>query len=54
MTAAVLILVVVDDGLVLGEALVENKEFAVLILVVVDDGLVLDPANVDFFDAETS
>ena len=31
-----------EDGLVLGSALVENTEFAVLILIVVEDGLVLE------------
>ena len=36
----VLILVVVDDGLVLGETISLTGEVGVLILVVVDDGLV--------------
>ena len=50
----VLILVVVEDGLVhLGEALVENKEF-VLILVVVEDGLVHTVDEFDYIDAQKS
>ena len=54
MVFSVLILVVVEDGLVhLGEALVENKEF-VLILVVVEDGLVHTVDEFDYIDAQKS
>ena len=38
----VLILIVVDNGLVLSEKMLNNKPYGVLILIVVDNGLVLD------------